>query len=158
MHVCCIAAFRCYCFTTNATYRLVQVKWFTTVIRFESEVLPHCSCHVRLWIQFLLCFYSVKCRLALPLACYSSQGSHAALCVMSGTGSRLPTQRMTDKRVCVWDKRKKKNQACKWKISRLAKLSSSFLFIVWLIDLLSWHAYCYIRVLFFSNMLKSSSF
>ena len=30
MHVCFIAAFSCYCFTTNATYRLVQVKWFTS--------------------------------------------------------------------------------------------------------------------------------
>ena len=86
MHVCCIAALRCYCFTTNVTYRLIQVKWFTTVIQFESKVLPHCSCHVWLWNQFHLCFYSVKSQLALPLACYSSRGSHVALCVMSGQG------------------------------------------------------------------------
>ena len=41
MHVCCIGAFSCYCFTKNAIYRLTQVKWFTTVFRFEPEVLPH---------------------------------------------------------------------------------------------------------------------
>ena len=82
MHVSCIAAFSCYCFTTNVTYRLVQVKWFTTVIRFKSEVLPHCSCCVRLWNQFHLCFYSVKSQLALPL--------HS---VMWGAEPHLPTQR-----------------------------------------------------------------
>ena len=52
MHVCCTAAFSYYCCTTNATYRLIQVKWFTTVMWFESEVLPHCSCCVRLWNHF----------------------------------------------------------------------------------------------------------
>ena len=48
---------------------------------------------------------AVKSQLALPLACCSSQGSHAALCVMSGAGPRLPTQRqrVTDKRVHVRD-------------------------------------------------------
>ena len=82
MHVCCITAFSCYCLTTNATYQLVQVNWFTTVIRFKSEVLPHCSCRVRLWNHF--CFYFVKSQLVLPLACYSSRSSHVALCVISG--------------------------------------------------------------------------
>lgn len=37
MQVCCIAAFSCYCFTTDATQRLAQVKWFTTVILFKSS-------------------------------------------------------------------------------------------------------------------------
>ncbi len=49
VHVCCVTGFSRYCFKTNATYRLAQVKWFTTVIWFESEVLPHCSCRVWLW-------------------------------------------------------------------------------------------------------------
>ena len=61
-----------------------MVKWFTTVIRFESEVLPHCSCRVWLWNQSHLCFNSIKSQLALPSTCCSSRGSHAALCVMSG--------------------------------------------------------------------------
>ena len=26
VQICCIAAFSCYCFTTNTTYRFVQVK------------------------------------------------------------------------------------------------------------------------------------
>ena len=49
MHVCFIGALSCEYFTTNATYRLAQVKLLiTTVIRFEPKVLPHGSCRVRL--------------------------------------------------------------------------------------------------------------
>ena len=40
LHVGDIGAFSCYCFITSATYWLTQVKWFTTVIRFEPKVLP----------------------------------------------------------------------------------------------------------------------
>ena len=58
MHVCCIVAFSCYCFATNATYRLVQVKWFSAVIQFE--VLPHYIWRVQLWNQFHLCFYFLQ--------------------------------------------------------------------------------------------------
>ena len=47
-----------YCFTTNVTYRLAQVKWFTTVIRFEPEVLPRGSCHVRLSNHLRICMRS----------------------------------------------------------------------------------------------------
>ena len=137
MHVCCIAAFSCYCFTTNVTYRLAQVKWFTTVTGFESEVLPPCSRRARLWNQFHLCFYSVKPQLALHLACYSSQSSHAALCVMSAAGPHLPTQwqRVTDKRVHVRDTRKTNkhangnDQGCK-----ISKLIFIYCTINWFID------------------------
>ena len=138
LHVCCIAAFSCYCFTTNVTYRLVQVKWFNTVIRFESEVLPLCSCRIRLWNQFhFLFFYSVKSQLALPLACYSSRGSHAALCVMSGAGPRLPTQRqrVTDRRIDVRNTRKTNKHAIGNYWGR-QNYQARFLFIVRLIDLL----------------------
>ena len=131
MHICCIAAFSCYCFITNATYRLVQVKWFTPVIRFECGVLPQCSCRVPFWNQIHPCFYSVKSQLALPLACYSSHGSHAAL--------RAPphhTETKSDWQEGSHERHEEHKQGCKWKLSRPAKLSSSFLFILRLIDLL----------------------
>ena len=141
MHACRIAAFGCYCFTTNVTYWLVQVTWFATVIWFDSEVLPQCSCCVRLWSQFHLCFYSVKSQLVLPLACNSSAGSHAALCVMSGAGPCLPhPEGRRDWQEGSCERHEENKQACKWKWSRPAKLSSSFLFIIWF-NWLSWQAY-----------------
>ena len=82
---------------------------------------------------------------ASPLACHSSQGSYAALCVMSGAGPRLPTQRQSDWQEGSYERHGENKQAGKWKLLRPAKLSSSFLFIVQLIDLLTimtgllWH-------------------
>ena len=93
---------------------VISTLWSTTVIRFESEVLPHCSCRVRLWNQFHLCFYYVKSQLVLPLACYSSRGSHAALCVMSGAGpasQHRDRERVIDRRIHVKDMRKTNKHA-----------------------------------------------
>ena len=38
-----LGAAACHSFTTNAIYGLTQVKWFSTVIGFEPQVLPHCT-------------------------------------------------------------------------------------------------------------------
>ena len=111
------------------TCSLEPCKWFTTIIRFESEVLPHCSCHVRLWNQFHPCFYSVKSQLALPLPCYSSRGSHAAVLCQEHTAE-------SDWQEGSRERHEENKQTCKWELSRPPKLSSSFLFIVRLIDLL----------------------
>ena len=99
--------FRCRCMFVVlphlvVTFFLQQMR-YTGLSRLSG--LPHCSWRVRLWNEFHLCFYSIKSQLALPLACYSSRSSHAALSVMSGAGSRLITQRqrVTHERVYVRD-------------------------------------------------------
>ena len=76
MYVCCIGTFSFQSFTTNAIYRLAQVKWFTTVIRFESHTA---AVAFGFETNSIFVFHSSKSQLAFSLACYSSQGSHAAL-------------------------------------------------------------------------------
>ena len=76
MHVCFIGAFCFYRFTINAIYQLAQVKWFTTVIRFESHMA---AVAFGFETNSIFVFHSSKSQLAFSLACYSSRGSHAAL-------------------------------------------------------------------------------
>ena len=45
---------------TNATYRLPQVEWFTTAVRFEIALLKHSrTAAVVFGFETNLCFYSV---------------------------------------------------------------------------------------------------
>ena len=63
----------------------------------------------------------------------------------------LHTETKSDWQEGSRERHEEKKQACKWKLSRLAKLSSSFLFIVQLIDLLiimtGLHEACFMKLL-----------
>ena len=124
---------------------VLQQMWHIGLSRLRGSprsfgLIPKCSHSAAVAFGFEA-IYSVKSQLALPLACNSSADSHAALCVMSGAGPCLPhPEGRRDWQEGSCERHEENKQACKWKWSRPAKLSSSFLFIIWF-NWLSWQAY-----------------